>query len=317
MGGGYTATELRTELGRRGYAVTERTLTDWVHKGLLPRRIDHGRGRAGGKEYRWHEPDIVERAVSVHDLLSDYGRTACIPLALWLLGYDMPLETMRQHLLKGIQGVRRGLTPPSDSAVDLVDHLSTMAVQLTDHAARRRKPTMPDTSLEMALNFVASPRYRPSAAVIDEFAFWFEASSTKTSESRPLAQGHQDARRAALWMVQAMKHLNLSALYQAVYSASEDDLRHAHEWWRALLDRARAILTIIPHDPILAPMGRSAVQKTGGIAIPLYLHLRSAGFGAQIDHRLRQAIDWVDDKLASGEIQKAVATCPDYSAPHP
>jgi hypothetical protein len=310
MGEGYTAAEVRVELGRRGYAVTERTLTDWVQKGLLPRRIDQGRGRANGKEYRWYEPDIVDRAVSVLDLLSDYGRTARIPLALWLLGYDMPLETVRHRLLRGIQGVQRWLKPPSNSTTHPVDHLSMMAVQLTAQAARRRTQPFPDTILEMALNVLANLRYRPSAAVIDEFTTWFEACITKTSASSATASERQDAKRAALWMIQALKHLNVSALYEAVNNASEDELRHAHAWWCALRDRARAFLAIIPdaHDPSQTPFGRSAVQKTGGIAIPLYLHLRRAGFGDQIDHRLHQAIAWVDGKLASGEFQHAVAT---------
>jgi hypothetical protein len=310
MGEGYTAAELRMELERRGYAVTERTLTDWVQKGLLPQREDKGRGRGGGKEYRWSEPDIVERAASVLDLLSDYGRTARIPLALWLLGYDMPLEGVRRRLLRGIQGVQRWLKPPSTSTTHPADHLSTLAVQLTARAARKRTQTFPDTIHEMALNLLANPQYRPSAPVLAELTTWCEACITKTNAPSATAAERQDAKRAALWMIQALRHLNVSALNEAVDSASDEELRYAHAWWCALLNRARAYLSVIPeaHDPSLAPFGRSAVQKTGAVAIPLYLHLRRAGYGDQIDHRLHQAIAWVDGKLASGEFQQAVAT---------
>jgi hypothetical protein len=104
-----------------------------------------------------------------------------------------------------------------------------------------------------------------------------------------------------------LRLLNLQELHDAVHEASDDELRRAHTWWCAGLHRARALVQLMPADPLLAPLGRSAVLTTGQLAIPLYLHLHRKGYGAQVDDLLRRGLVWADHTLASGTGQEAFA----------
>jgi hypothetical protein len=307
MDDGYTTDDVIAALAERGYATTKRTLADWVHKGLLPRRTARGRGQARGKVYLWPEQDIVQRAATVHDLPRDYGRAARIPLALWLLGYDMPLEIVRQRLLAMLASAHQSLVAGEHTSDDIADHLSALAVQLAEQAARRRKATAPADLIEMGLNALANQRYRPSAVVVNELTDWLATRGASLAERQQDRRTRQGAKRLARWLVKMLRHLNLQELHDAVHEASDDELRRAHAWWCAVLHRARAFVQLMPADPLLAPLGRSAILTTGQLAIPLYLHLHRKGYGAQVDDLLRRGLVWADHTLASGTVQEAFA----------
>src|SRR4051812_3553721 len=81
--------ELASMLGRRGLNVTERALTDWRSKGLLPSLKSRSLGRAGGRKYFWRSPAVVAQATAVQEFFSRKYPDGEIALALWFLGFHL------------------------------------------------------------------------------------------------------------------------------------------------------------------------------------------------------------------------------------
>ena len=84
----------------RGYHFEPRTLTDWRHKGLLPPLRQIGLGRGKGKRQVWTDPDIVDQAIMVAQLLARRSRTRPALLRLWRVGFRVPSELAREIWLE-------------------------------------------------------------------------------------------------------------------------------------------------------------------------------------------------------------------------
>jgi hypothetical protein len=72
-------------------------LRSWRKAGLLPPLASHGTG--AGRSYYWREPDILAQAEHVHDALQGHGRIDEALIAVWLAGFDIPLERVRRAWL--------------------------------------------------------------------------------------------------------------------------------------------------------------------------------------------------------------------------
>src|SRR4051812_9086663 len=94
-----TPEEVIAELERLGYVVTARRLVDWRQKGLLPPLAKRGLGQGKGWVFVWEDPDVIEQTVAILDLLRWRARTDWLPLALWCLGFQMPLDRVKPPLL--------------------------------------------------------------------------------------------------------------------------------------------------------------------------------------------------------------------------
>jgi hypothetical protein len=91
-----------------------------------------------------------------------------------------------------LASAQQSLVADERTSDDIADHLSALAVQLADQAARRRKATAPADLIEMGLNALANRRYRPSAAVVNELTEWFAtrgAALAKQQQDRRTRQG--------------------------------------------------------------------------------------------------------------------------------
>lgn len=75
----YTPSELIAALDRHGVQVTERRLTDWREKGILPPLKKIGLGRGRGTRQFWENDDVLHQAIAAVFFLS---RKSCINDAL-------------------------------------------------------------------------------------------------------------------------------------------------------------------------------------------------------------------------------------------
>ena len=98
-----TPAELISALAKLDYSVTSRRLTDWVAKGLLPPLQQQGRGRHRGAIYFWSQPDTLDQAATVCDLLSLKSRTEPALLALWLAGFRVDVGRVRRAWLTSLK----------------------------------------------------------------------------------------------------------------------------------------------------------------------------------------------------------------------
>ncbi len=98
------------ELVRRardwGYSITGRQLERWRNDGIVPPLSARGRGRGRGQS-RFYTTDPSEQLRELLRL-----RDAQVPLAecavrLWLTGFDITLDALRQHLPRALKSVAR------------------------------------------------------------------------------------------------------------------------------------------------------------------------------------------------------------------
>ena len=99
--------DLQNDLAKNGRPVTRRRLTDWRSKHLLPRLHSRGRGTGKGKHYFWTEPDILERALFVHEAFAHGATTKAILLALLWAGFSVPAKLTRQIWIKRLTFLER------------------------------------------------------------------------------------------------------------------------------------------------------------------------------------------------------------------
>lgn len=89
--------ELVFALGKTGRQAGLSDLGAWRRAGLLPPFASCGTG--AGRSYYWSQPDIVVRALAVHDALALGGRIDAALISIWLMGFDAPLPRLRRALL--------------------------------------------------------------------------------------------------------------------------------------------------------------------------------------------------------------------------
>lgn len=116
----YSRETLVAALAERNVHVTKRTITNWIGRGLLPNLIARGRGRAGGVERRFPTDDVVEQALKIRSLLALRRTFEPALIALWLLGFDVAVDSVRNALLGSLTQFHKSIvgSPESDSAAD-------------------------------------------------------------------------------------------------------------------------------------------------------------------------------------------------------
>jgi hypothetical protein len=96
--------ELISELERRGYEITERRLTDWRSKGLLPKLKQLGQGRGSGTIHVIEDPETtINQAIAVFEMHERRWRTDSALLGIWCLGFDVDPSVLRNAWLKRLR----------------------------------------------------------------------------------------------------------------------------------------------------------------------------------------------------------------------
>lgn len=295
---GTTAAELLHALDARGHDVGARQITDWVQKGLMPPRTARGRGRGRGKLYTWSQPDIVERAAMIDILLGDYARTGHISLALWLLGFDMPLGQIRPLLYDYVASLHRGITGASGDPDDMADAISRMAVRATRQRGNRFEDWVTPEIVEAWIGTLVLPGYRMSRPARRDLAAGLRAPLPHDrAASTPEAVRRLEALADELsWLGELLPHCALLVVSDAVRGADDAALRRAHHQWRITLPRLRSLLGIlIPDaDQIPGAYGRNGAVKLGALFVALYLRGLGLGLGERMDGSLERGLAWVD-----------------------
>ena len=130
----YTKQDLGAELGRRGYAVPQRRLQDWIDKDLLPKRTNTGLGRGKGRVGHWPGSAVVTQAIAVCRLLKQHRRVDPHYLRLWSLGFSIPFHIIQPKLLpivETMKGSFKALRPEFQGIKD--NKLAGEVIQLRHH----------------------------------------------------------------------------------------------------------------------------------------------------------------------------------------
>jgi hypothetical protein len=98
-----TQAQLCQRLSELGISRTERVLTDWREKGLLPPLRQASLGR-GGSIWSWDDDEeVLEHAIAVDCLLTKYARTNEALFALWQSGYAVDAASAKEAWIERLE----------------------------------------------------------------------------------------------------------------------------------------------------------------------------------------------------------------------
>lgn len=104
-----TVTELIDCMAESGRRMTRRTARNWWSIGILPRPERTGRGRGIGSVSYWRDRKVLLQAQIAHDLLGKRVSLQATAADLWLVGYPVPNDIVRQAFARQVAGhYRRG-----------------------------------------------------------------------------------------------------------------------------------------------------------------------------------------------------------------
>lgn len=307
-----TEDDLIKALEERDIPVNKRVLTDWRRRYYLPSLRSQGRGQGKGRDYFWTDPDLMERAVLVDELLCDGFKGTELNLVLWLFGYESPLPIVRNRLLAGIEKVERAMTGGNRSAGEIEDYISQYVYDYGRIVERINKkypelelpqPREP-SEIERVMNLLANPGMNlddlqsiedyPIAETPAHAAKWQNNDLTPAT-----ATPSEGARSGWEWV---RLHFALTELKASLASASDQELCQAGEDVRRLITTAGRFFNKLPEVNSLRPQKNHAVYRLGSALILLDLSLRRGGFGPYIDAYLAQFCEkWEEIEPSSGE----------------
>lgn len=296
---GLSKDELVETLHGRGYvSVTLRQVTDWRSRDLLPPFDLEGAslGRAHGRaKSQWSRGDLItEQSVWIIELLNLFGDYSHVYVSLWLLGYpvhfDRVREALSQPLERTISSVQRECTPERN----MEDVLSEDAHKLAAKLQKEEFPMLhiPADAIDLILNLFVNPDYDlTDGGAFEAFQEWQEQcqplqATWSRSTSQPRAA---DSIESLLTLASTVKqYLSVVEVKRCIHEATYDDLRVVgrditmlrHMWlmFTKLLARELPDDLHLPKDLILR-----FVLGMGRMAIYFDLALRSHGQGGDID----------------------------------
>lgn len=170
-----TQEELIVELHGRGYSdITARRVATWRGHDLLPPfdRTGAGLGQSRGRQRSsWTDGDIIiNQALWICELSQSYESVDELILPLWMLGYHIPLDRVRQALSEPFQNMTEIIEAEAVSSGELYDLIGDAAYECVKGAASEggKLLAMPQDALETLLNILFNPGYDLSDTPFEE-----------------------------------------------------------------------------------------------------------------------------------------------------
>lgn len=319
---GLTQKALVSRLHRLGYRdVTDRRITDWKNKGLLPPfdRGGAGLGKGKGKaESTWKNGRaIVERAVWVHRLLSIYRNAESLHLPLWMVGFEVETELVRSALLEPLKGIAKMFETEAIDKLEIVEPLERRDGMIEDyigdlaeHWVRKEKFAellgIPQEVVEAAMNIFFNPDYDLADLGFEEgnrqLAVWKDRVNNQimpvlSNGFEECKDTSQPIRPEGIELVFSQpsvfqERLSIKALRKAVADASEADFQSIQEDLQVLRTviepMGEMIVTLMRHAKIQRlPTMLDVLPdlfRVANLLVLVDLSMRRHGLGPQLDH---------------------------------
>jgi hypothetical protein len=276
-----------------------------------------GRGRGPGRECSgWSDSEgVLKRAVQVCELFRIYGRLGDLHLPLWMMGYNVPLERVREAISLPLEIASSEVEVMDEESgrpatEDVIDEEASKFTELIQRADLK----FPDVHKEILETFA-------NLFLNSDYPLWDQPFEDGVKAQQELDQtiqqrcdeifgdslpesSPQSKSSDAIWTVFTHatfinEHLSLRPLREAVNTCSDEDLMIVQRDLQIVLMLAhrlkRLLAPLKPYLPAgleltLDDDGWRAVFKTGLLCIWADLSLRRSGYGAQIDQYLAGAL---------------------------
>jgi hypothetical protein len=293
-----TPRQLADEMTSRGYPVTLRQLRDWRERKLLPALTQHGMGRGLGKQCYWEDPGIVERAITVYELLERRERfPGAHYLEMWFAGYPADCNAIRKLLLTELDWTKRDLLDGASDRDEIENALGTISAQMARKMVRNMGTPYANTQalvFEMLNAFVASvldPEIDAATELVATANAWLSRSRGSQSPSFSI---NGENLKAVLKRI--ARYISLDSQSDRISSATDADLDEAHRRWQAVR-RVIGLLAVkhyrgeVSED--IAYTGRQFSVVFGWLCIQGLIYLAKRGMGSLVDSKLFEAVNYV------------------------
>lgn len=284
-----TQAALLEQLDRCGHPKTPRCLTDWRAKGFLPRLTQRGAGRRRGARYRWTDPDILERALLVDDLLVGGVRGEQVALCVWFAGHNVDLVIVRNAWISRLALTADQMLPKR--FYDFEDLLGSLSRKMSQTLAEEIGISARDLSpfiLEV-LNVFYQRRYRFD---IDGDCLDIKTANEIVVRAGKVEPGILVVSDAMLqqWLGFIRDRLSIASCECMLKSVSDDELSDAHRRWklvlrlgRSLIEASGAEITADQTDEL----GRRLSIMAGPWCVLALLHLGRSLFASKLEEAER------------------------------
>lgn len=266
-----TLDTLCAEMVASGRHITRRGARDWWSKGLLPQPSRRGLGRGLGTETFWTDSRVLCQAQAAYDLLSQYARSDFALLSLWLLGFPVPLATVRRIygslITLALQAVRgQAGQQPEDILGEIAS--KTARVQTNRRAmpidARQALSDLVLEVLEIVYGFEDESEPDALADLWGKVAPYLNANARRGHE---FADGN-GPRDAIVMVLKFIKDAaSLPAQQRAMYSAEDTEIVRARRLVLVASGHLRRMVTINQEN--LEPWFYHLTIALGGRAVPI------------------------------------------------
>jgi len=316
-----TQDELLTEMGWRGHDdVTERQVADWRRKDLLPPFdvAGGGRGRRRGRERSsWtNGKAVLNQALWVRKLLQIYRSKESIRLPLWVLGYPVPLNRVREALGGPLSEIANEIAEAIENEARASGEIEDMIGEATyQHVEEMRREgaqalLLPQHSLEALFNVFLNQGYDLTDGAFElgvEEMREYEAAMRQRQDAARAAEGLSDGDRARQddslesFIERApfiKQYFSLHQLKQAVDECTDSDLRAVQRdlsYLRGMVLLLRKIMMILMREipDEYKPKWEDRLRPIlsfGRLVILADLSLRRNGYAGKIDYFLPEAL---------------------------
>jgi hypothetical protein len=289
-----TPSQLADEMNRRGYRVSVRQLRDWRGKRLLPPLTTRGMGRGLGRQSYWEDHGILNRAITVYELLAKRERFPDAHyLRLWFAGYPADYDVIREAWLASLRCTERAWLHGASDLDGIEDALAPISAQIGRKISLDTGLPYEETQALVleALNAVFSPAADFDIAecteLVDTANAWLSQPSAPHAGSSPITG---EMLRTALAFLRA--NISLESMNRVISAATDAELENAHRRWRALHQVIELLASTTFHGEISAEVSRTGRQLSAMLSCPgmfALLCLGRNGMGQLVDARLNEA----------------------------
>ena len=264
-----------------------RRLTNWcdTYTPLLPPMTGRSLGRYGGASW-WEEEDIIDRAMTVHDLLNFHRDADAAVISIWLMGFSVPTEPVRNSWLRRLEKRTARYEELSKRHPDGGASHALHALHAGPIARRlesRRKDLIP--AIEEVADLTYSYEFDATSAE-EVFRDIAKLSAGKSAQQAGFG-GIVDAVRIEFLLDFFELHGSNNSVAATLRKASCAVIECAHGQWLAIWSAISQLLPEIPSEATYITPERWLAAIVGRYVLPGLISSNMQGNASRIDQTIR------------------------------
>jgi hypothetical protein len=308
---GITQDDLLTILEQSGRPnFTKRRLTQLTSEGFLPPLRRTSQAGSNKPVYVW-EPEVIEQATDLYDLIEQGSSRHRLFLALWLGGYDVPFASILARWIQPIDTLLHNLTGGEPDPEDALDQISSSLVQYVE--PKWRFSPRPDEVIravgidawrelmEFFLDVLAVPTYE-----LDETSS--EGVRRTFQRINKIAQANADPEETLSWVLSLREIFTLPRYRDTLMNATVEEWTQARDDYLTLCHLLHQLAALFPRRNALLTreMRQTLFLNWGSMLPPLLLAVRYTGYGDRINEALA-SLNEVLNVLSDPDVCKLLA----------